>query len=396
MDTLYFDHQATTPIDRRVLQKMEPFWSNSFGNPHSAEHAVGWAANKAVEDAKSSLGKLIGADPDEIVFTSGATEANNVALLGIARGLNSGSNRRRILVSAIEHKCVLAAALALQEHYGFKVDTVPVDQDGRIKQGELKQMISSDVLFCSFILVNNEIGTIQDISEISQICRAFGALLHCDGAQAPTAVDLSEIADQVDLLSLSGHKMYGPMGIGALYIRRDLQPCIEPTIYGGGQQGNLRSGTLPLPLCVGMGEAAKLCSDDETANERDRVRNLRDRFINNLMQSGRKIHLNGPPLNERHPVNANLRFEGFNAQDILGALQPKIAASSGSACTTGIPEPSHVLRAIGLTPAAADASIRFSIGRYTKETDVQIAVELITKALERLSPKHSRGDPPKA
>jgi cysteine desulfurase len=384
-DSIYLDHQATTPLDRRVLKKMEPFWRESFGNPHSAEHAVGWAAEKAIVEAKSSVGNLIGADPDEIIFTSGATEANNLALLGAGRGLDAGSGRRRILISAIEHKCVLAAAQALQKYDGIKVDIVPVDKTGNIKIDELKKMVSSDVLFFSLILVNNEIGTIQDIVEISRICRESGALFHCDGAQAPTAMGLNQIADQVDLLSLSGHKMYGPMGIGALFIRRDLHSCIEPIIYGGGQQDNLRSGTLPLPLCVGMGEAAKLCMDEEAASERGRVRKLRDRFVEILMLSGWKIQLNGPPLDERHPANANLRFEDFNAQDILGALQPNLAASSGSACTSGIPEPSHVLRAIGLTGEAADASIRFSVGRHTTEQDIDAAIELVVTTLERLS-----------
>lgn len=383
-DTLYFDHQATAPLDPRVLRKMEPFWGDSFGNPHSAEHAVGWVANEAVTRAKTSIATLIGADPDEVIFTSGATEANNLALLGISLGLGAEAECRRILISAIEHKCVLASAQALRRHDGFEIDTVSVDKNGKINLDEFERSVSSGVLLASVILVNNEIGTVQDISKISRICRASGVVLHCDAAQAPAAIDLSRIAEQVDLLSLSAHKMYGPMGIGALYIRRNLQTCIEPVIYGGGQQGNLRSGTLPLPLCVGMGEAAKLCCGERAENERSHVGNLRNRFVDRLAQTGRSIHLNGPDLDQRHPGNANLRFEGFNAQDILGALQPKLAASSGSACTTGIPEPSHVLRAIGLTGDEADASIRFSIGRQTTEDDIDEAVALIATALERL------------
>ena len=383
-DILYFDHQATTPLDPRVLRKMGPFWNESFGNPHSTEHVVGWAADKAITDAKTSVATLIGADADEIIFTSGATEANNLALLGIGRRPGAGSKRRRILVSAIEHKCVLAAAHALQRHDGFEIDTVPVDQTGKIKHDEFEGLVSSDVLLCSVILVNNEIGTVQDISEISQICRASGILLHCDAAQAPAAMDLSGVAVQVDLLSLSAHKMYGPMGIGALYIRRDLQPNIEPVIYGGGQQGNLRSGTLPLPLCVGMSEAAKLCGGEEGENERAQVRRLRDCFVERLGQTRWNIQLNGPDVDDRHPGNANLRFEGFDAQEILGTLQPKLTASSGSACTSGTPEPSHVLRAIGLTGDEADASIRFSIGHQTTEDDIDDAVELIVAALKRL------------
>lgn len=383
-DTLYFDHQASTPTAPRVLQAMEPFWRESFGNPHSNEHSIGWAADKAIEGAKISIAAMIGADGDEIIFTSGATEANNLALLGIGRGLGRKSDRRRILVSTIEHKCVLAAAHALQEHDNFKVETVPVDKNGRLNQDELEKMISDDVLFCSFILVNNEIGSIQDISKISQICRSFGILLHCDCAQAPVAMDLADITDYVDLLSLSGHKMSGPMGIGSLYVRRDIHTKIEPIIYGGGQQGNLRSGTLPLPLCVGMGEAAKYCIGDEARENRTHVRHLRDIFVKDLMESRWDIHLNGPSLDDRHPGNVNLRFDNFDAQDILGALQPKLAASSGSACTSGISEPSHVLRAIGLTSEQARSSIRFSLGTRSTESDVHNAVEVITQALERL------------
>lgn len=383
-DVLYFDHQATAPIDHRVLRAMEPFWRESFGNPHSSEHSIGWAADKAIMDAKTSVANLIGADADEVIFTSGATEANNLALLGVARGLGAGSDRQHILISSIEHKCVLTTAQALQERDGFKIGIVPVDHEGNLRVDKLREMISKDVLFCSFILVNNEIGTIQEIAEINQICRETGTLLHCDGAQAPVAIDLSNIADQVDLLSLSGHKMYGPMGIGALYVRREIHKKIEPVIYGGGQQGNLRSGTLPLPLCVGMGEAANYCNGEEATINREHVRYLRDLFIEHLMQSHWVIQLNGPDLDTRHPGNANLRFEKFSAQDILGALQPRLAASTGSACTTGIPEASHVLRAIGLSNEQAEASVRFSLGRYTTESDVLNAVELITQALDRL------------
>lgn len=383
-NTLYFDYQASAPIDPSVLRAMEPFWRESFGNPHSAEHAAGWAANKAVEKARTSVGNFIGADADEIVFTSGATEANNLAVSGLARGLGSRSKRRRILVSAIEHNCVLSATRALAKHHDFNVEIVPVDQFGHIKQGELANSISDDVLFCSFILANNEIGTIQKISGISKICIEAGALLHCDAAQAPVAMDLSNIATEVDLLSLSGHKMYGPMGIGALYIRRDLQSGIEPIIYGGGQQANLRSGTLPLPLCVGMGEAANLCCSEDAASQRMRVRKLRDYFVECMLRTRWKIYLNGPELNDRHPGNANIQFQGFQAQDILSVLQPNLAASSGSACTSGTPEPSHVLRALGLTAEQADASVRFSIGRYTTESEIEKAVDLVTSALLRL------------
>ena len=379
--SLYFDYQASTPVNPAVLEAMAPYWRDSSGNPHSTEHSVGWAANEAIEASKRSIGKLISADPDEIIFTSGATEANNLALLGLAHGLGEKTNRKRILISAIEHKCVLSITQTLMRQKGFIVETIPVDKFGYVDIDVLGELVSDDVLLCSIILVNNEIGTIQKLPAIKEVCKKFDVLVHCDAAQAPVALDLSSIALEADLLSLSGHKMYGPMGIGALCIRRELQPDIEPVIYGGGQQDNLRSGTLPLPLCVGMGEAAKLWVGKEAMNTRNRLRLLMDHFTNEVMQKIPGIRLNGPPLCERHPCNTNLRFEGHSGQDLLGMLQPRLAASTGSACASGIPEPSHVLRAIGLSEIEADSSIRFSVGTPTTEQHIEEAVNLLVNAL---------------
>ena len=257
---IYADYQATTPADPRVLEKMAPYWRESFGNPHSNDHMVGWRAAEAVRESLTSVAMLIGADPDEIVFTSGATESNNLALLGLAR--RAPADRRRILVSAIEHKCVLAAAQALREHESFTVETIPVDREGFIDLDSLENMLDDTVLTASIMAVNNEVGTIQNIPAISGILGSRGILFHCDAAQAPCAMDVGNLAAHADLISLSGHKMYGPQGIGTLYIRRDLQPDIEPIIYGGGQQNGLRSGTLPLPLCVGMAAAARHSPDN--------------------------------------------------------------------------------------------------------------------------------------
>ena len=384
-ETLYLDHQATTPLDSRVLAEMNPYLVESFGNPHSADHSFGWKANRAVEVSAARVANLIGADPDEIIFTSGATEANNLALLGLARRA-SGGKRQRILIGAIEHKCVVAVGRVLERQLGFVVQTLRVDQCGRIDLDELEAQMGDDVLAVSLMAVNNEIGTIQDISYISEIIAPYGVLLHSDAAQAPCAIDLSTFADNVDLLSLSAHKMYGPMGVGALYIRRALHDRIEPMIYGGGQQNNLRSGTMPTQLCVGMGAAADLINNKHSQAERAALARRSDMFVERLANSSWPIRLNGPAAGpNRHPGNANLLFEGFSAHDILGALQPRLAASTGSACTTGIPEPSHVLRAIGLSDLEAESSIRFSLGRNTTDTDVAEAVCMIEDVLSNLA-----------
>lgn len=383
--TLYLDHQATTPLDSRVLAHMTPYLVDSFANPHSADHALGWSAARAVEDSAAQVAALIGADPDEITFTSGATEANNLALLGLARR-GSGGKRRRILIGATEHKCVLAVGRVLASQLGYIVETLPVDRYGQIDPDDLEERIDNDVLAVSVMAVNNEIGTIQNVDRISQVSTSYGSIFHSDCAQAPTALDVSILADKADLLSLSAHKMYGPKGIGALYIRRDLQDRIEPIIYGGGQQNNLRSGTLPTPLCVGMGAAASLLQGEQGKAERGKLAELRDQFLRGLQEMRWPVRLNGPePGSHRHPGNANIQFEGFNAHELLGALQPRLAASTGSACTTGMPEPSHVLRVIGLSARQADASIRFSFGRNTVPQDVTQAIDLIEATLTDLA-----------
>ena len=382
--TLYFDHQATTPVDERVLAEMTPFYGESFGNAHSVDHTIGWQAAKAVDKAAMRVGRLIGADADEIVFTSGATEANNLALLGLGRRCAAG-NRRRILVSSIEHKCVLAAGRALQEQLGYQLELLPVDAYGFVDQTALKNTLSDDVLAVSVMAVNNEIGTIEDIVGLSAIIRESGALFHCDAAQAPCAIDLKEFSTLVDLLSLSGHKMYGPQGIGTLFVRRNVRDCIEPLLYGGGQQGELRSGTVPVALCVGMGAAAALLNTDTAAEKRTQLRRRTQEFVRALRDLDWPIVLNGVEGAIRHPGNANMRFKGFDARDILGSMQPRMAASTGSACTSGNPEPSHILRAIGLSGTQADSSIRFSLGCGTTDADVVEAVELIDESLLQLS-----------
>ena len=380
--TIYADYQATTPVDPRVLEKMAPYWNELFGNPHSSDHVVGWRSAEAVRDAASSVAALIGGDPDEIIFTSGATEANNLALLGLAR--RAPPERRRILVSAIEHKCVLAAARSLEEREGFTVETIPVDGEGFVDLEALATMVDETVLVASVMAVNNEIGTIQDLPRIATLLRGHDVLFHCDAAQAPCAMAVGDLALHADLISLSGHKAYGPQGIGALYIRRDIQERVEPIIYGGGQQGGMRSGTVPVPLCVGMAAAADIVSSAEGVGERARIGQQRDWFVEVVKGNRYPVVVNGPMGNLRHPGNANLRFDGLAAQDILGALQPRVAASTGAACTSGIPEPSHVLRALGLSSEQAAAAIRFSFGRFTTNQDVTEAATLVIKATELL------------
>ena len=383
-DTIYLDHQATTPTDKRVLAAMEPYFSSKFGNPHSSDHIYGWQSAKAVDDAAAKVAYMLGGDADEVIFTSGATESNNLALLGLAHG-NTDTKRNRVLVSAIEHKSVLASAKAVQDQLGFKIETIPVNSDGTIILSALEEALDARVLLVSTILVNHEIGSIQPLNEISKLCAEHGTLLHCDATQAPIAMDMQQASEQADLISLSAHKVYGPKGLGALFVRRDAQSKLAPTIHGGGQQNHLRSGTMPTPLCVGMGIAAELLTGESAQDEREVLHKLSDRLIAGLENLEYPIHLNGSPLSNRHPGNANVRFEGFAAQDILGALQPKIAASTGSACTTGMPEPSYILTAIGLTPAEAESSIRFSPGRYTTEQDIDEAVTLIQQVLDSLS-----------
>ncbi|WP_246472815.1 cysteine desulfurase family protein [Azospirillum tabaci] len=373
------DYQATTPVDRRVYKAMEAHFLEQYGNPHAADHAFGWQAESAVSEARWRIGAAIGADADEIVFTSGATESNNLALLGIARAMPAP--RRRVLVSAIEHKCVLGAARALSEE-GFEIVTIPCGNDGIVDPATVAQVVDRQTALVSVMTVNNEIGTEQPIAEIAALCRSVGAVFHTDAAQALAvqALDVRELG--VDLLSLSAHKVYGPKGIGALFIRRDLPVRPRPIIHGGGQEGGLRSGTLPTPLCVGFGEACALLSREREA-EIVQIRTLRDRLLSGLQASIPGLCVNGS-LAHRHPGNLNVRIPGVEASLLLNAVQPRLAASAGAACTSGIPEPSHVLRSIGLPTSAADESIRLSLGRFTTEQEIEAAVLLLSAAAEEI------------
>lgn len=377
--TIYADCQASTPIDPRVLAAMTNYWRDGFGNPHSNDHAIGWSAARTVDEAAAAVANLIGADADEVVFTSGATEANNLALFGLAR--RAPPERDRILVSEIEHKCVLESARVLAEREGFHVELIPVDRDGFVIESALREMLDERVLLASVMAVNNEIGTAQNLASIADILAPYEVPLHCDAAQAPCAIGTESLSEYADLISLSAHKFYGPQGIGALYVRRDMRSKVEPILRGGGQQYGLRSGTVPVPLCVGMGAAADIAMSAERTAEMNRVEGIRDRFVRSLREAGVAFEINGHWGERRHPGNVNLRFGGRNGADILSAAQPRLAASTGAACASGLTEPSHVLRAIGLTVEEAEASIRFSFGRFNSPEDAEEAARVIDASI---------------
>lgn len=378
---IYLDHQASTPMSSSVFEKMRPFYTNHYANPHSSEHAGGWKTYESILNSKDILSKFCGCDKDELIFTSGATEANNIAILGVGRGTFS-SKRNRILVSAIEHKCVLEASNALARREGIKIEVIPVDKNGAVDIAAMHGMIDDTVRLVSVMAVNNEIGTIQNIISIASVAHQYGALLHCDAAQAPIAVPLSHIFGSADFISLSAHKMYGPKGIGALIIKREHQSKIEPLVYGGAQQDGLRPGTLATPLCVGFAAAAEEISASDFSEKRNSLRRLRKKFVEGLLSSIDGAELNGPALADRHPGNANIQFPHHDGADLLTRLQPNLAASTGAACSSGVIEPSHVLEAIGLSRQQASNSVRFSLGLGTSSDDVKAALELILEAVQ--------------
>ncbi len=377
---IYLDCHATTPVDPVVLAAMHPWWQEGFGNPHSAEHWFGWQAHQAVEDARTAIASLIGAAEEEILFTSGATEANNLALIGGAQARYP--QRTHVIVSAIEHKCVLESAAALQRR-GWQVDVLPVDQEGRVCLDMLAKLVTSNTALVSIMAVNNEIGTIQSLAAIGQLCAAYDVWFHCDAAQALAAMPLDVLDQHIDLLSLSSHKIYGPKGVGALWARMDVRERLHPINYGGGQEQGIRSGTLSTPLCVGFGEA---CRQMERQRHVDAVHmtKLCERLWQGIQQAAPAACLNGPPAPHRHPGNLNIRFVGLDARLLLGKLQPTLAASTGSACTTGIPEPSHVLRAIGLAPVDADSSLRLGLGRFTRADEIERAIDLFATVIQTM------------
>jgi len=375
--TIYLDYQATTPTDARVVEAMLPFLNEQFGNPHSTSHAFGWEAKDAVEAAREELANLIGAEPREVVFTSGATESNNLAIKGVGRFYRE--RRPHIVTLVTEHKCVLESVRRL-EREGNRVTILGVGADGLVDLDELAAAIDDETALVSIMTVNNEIGVIQPMAEIGALCRSRGAFLHTDAAQAAGKVPLDVNAMNIDLLSISGHKMYGPMGIGALYVRRRPRVRLEPLFDGGGQERGIRSGTLPAPLCVGLGTAARLAAD-ELASEAERLGALRGRFLNAIRARVPDMRLNGS-AEKRIPGNLNLSFPGTDSEQLMAALGG-VAVSSGSACTSAEVEPSYVLRALGVEDDLARASLRIGLGRQTTEDEVDRAVDQIADEIER-------------
>lgn len=377
---IYLDNQATTPVDERVIECMLPYFRETYGNPHSNDHYFGWGSKRAVDTARRQIASLLNVDSDEIIFTSGATEANNLAILGILPTLKA-AGKTKIIVSAFEHKCVLESAKAAKE-YGMQLIIIYPDNDGIVSPDELRRVIDSSVGLVSIMTVNNEIGTVQPIKDLCSLAHDVGAFFHTDAAQAAIFMDLDVAASDVDLLSLSAHKIYGPKGVGCLYIKRDIQSKISPLMRGGGQEAGLRSGTVPTMLCVGFGEACHLAKD-ERIKKLNYLRNLSSLFWNTLKQKYPAALLNGKE-NPRHPGNLNIRFPGLDSHSLLQALQPAVAASTGSACNTGTPEPSYVLRAIGLTNEEAASSIRFSFGMQNTEKQIQNAVHYVIEAISSI------------
>lgn len=380
---VYLDNQATTPCDPRVVEAMLPWFTEKFGNPHSAEHGMGRQAEEAVETARAAVAALIGADPREIVFTSGATEANNLAIKGSARFAASvGDPRRRIVTVATEHKCVLESVADLAAE-GFQPMVLPVRGDGLLDAEALRQALSVPTLLVSIMAVNNETGVVQNIPALAAIAREAGALFHTDAAQAAGKVALDVQAMGAHLLSLSAHKMYGPKGVGALYVRRRPRTRLAPLLSGGGQERGLRSGTLPVPMIVGFGAACTLAAT-ELAEEAARIAGLRDRLEQSLLRAVPGSVVNGSRT-ARIPGNLNLTFPGANAAELMRRV-PELCVSTGSACSSADIEPSYVLRAMGLNPAAAARTLRFGIGRFTSAADVDFAAGALAAAHDAISP----------
>lgn len=374
---IYLDYQASTPIDPRVKAVMLEVMDADFANPSSENHSAGWMARQRVEDARETIAKAVGCDSDELIFTSGATEADNLGVLGAALGAPEG--RRRIIVGSTEHKAVLEAALAAEKH-GFFVELLPVDQNGLIAPAELAGRLDHTVAVVSLMLVNNEIGTIQPLKELVALSSAAGAFFHSDATQAPTAMDIDLHDLGVDAASFSSHKIYGPKGVGAFYISATAPWKPTPLMFGGGQEQGLRPGTLPTHLCVAFAAAFQILVD-EGSEERERVSQLRDYLADLLSKEGGGLSLTARPP-KRHPGNLNVRFKGIDADDLLTRLQPNVCASTGSACTSGNLTVSHVLTAIGMSNAEAREGVRFSIGRQTTQEDIEFAACFIAEKVE--------------
>lgn len=375
---IYLDNQATTPVDPRVLDAMMPYFREKFGNPHSRSHAYGWEVEEAVEEARARVAAIVGADPKEIVFTSGATESNNLAIKGVAHFY--GDRKRHIVTVLTEHKCVLDSCRHLQQE-GFEIDYLPVRPNGLIDLDRLSDAIGERTALVSVMGVNNEIGVIQPLAEIGALCRERGVFFHSDCAQAVGKIPLDVNAMNIDLMSISGHKVYGPMGVGALYVRRRPRVRLRALIDGGGQERGMRSGTLPAPLCIGLGAACRIAGDEMPA-ETERVRMLARRLNDGIVGRLDEVILNGD-AERRVAGNLNLSFSCVEGESLMMAIKD-LAVSSGSACTSASLEPSYVLRALGVDEELAHTSIRFGIGRFNTEAEIDYAIDTICENVGKL------------
>ncbi len=374
---IYMDYGATTPVDPRVVDLMVPWLREHFGNPSSRSHAWGWEAEEAVERARGQVAALIGADPREIVWTSGATESNNLALKGAANFY--GTRGKHLITVKTEHKAILDVMRELERH-GFEVTYLDVEPNGLLDLEKFKAAIRPDTILASVMFVNNEIGVIQDIPAIGAICREHNVLLHCDAAQATGKVDIDLATLPVDLMSLASHKTYGPKGIGALYVRRKPRVRLEAQMHGGGHERGMRSGTLPTHQCVGMGEAFRIAGEEMGA-ERERIRALQQRLYTGLADI-EQVFVNGD-LERRVPHNLNISFNYVEGESLIMGVKG-LAVSSGSACTSASLEPSYVLRALGRSDELAHSSLRMTIGRFTTEEEIDTAVRQLKDTVERL------------
>ena len=374
---VYLDYSATTPVDPRVAEKMIPYLTEFFGNAASRSHAFGWKAEHAVEEARGHVAALINADPKEIVWTSGATEGNNLAIKGAANFYKTKG--KHLITQKTEHKAVLDTFREL-ERQGFEATYLEVDSNGLISIEKLKAAIRPDTILVSIMMVNNEIGVIQPVWEIGELCRSKGIIFHCDAVQGGGRLEIDVQKFKVDLLTVTAHKMYGPKGIGALYVRRKPRVRIEAQIHGGGHERGFRSGTLPTHQIVGFGEAARLAKA-EMASEGERIRALRDRLLKGI-QGVEEAYVNGH-LEHRIPHNLNVSFNFVEGESLIMAVKD-LAVSSGSACTSASLEPSYVLRALGRSDELAHSSIRFTLGRFTTEEEIDFAIDLIKRKVAKL------------
>jgi len=374
---IYLDYSSTTPIDPRVAEKMIPFITEHFGNPASRSHSFGWTAEKAVEEAREEVAKLVNADPREIVWTSGATESNNLAIKGASHFYSTKG--KHILTVATEHKAVIDAFREL-EREGYTATYLEPESNGLVDLEKFKKAIRPDTVLASVMFVNNEIGVIQDIEALGNICREQKVIFHVDAAQATGKVDIDLEKLPVDLMSFSAHKTYGPKGIGALYVRRKPRIRIEAQMHGGGHERGMRSGTLATHQIVAMGEAFRIARI-EMQLENERIRKLRDKLLHGL-QDMEEVYVNGD-LKQRIPHNLNISFNYVEGESLIMAVKD-IAVSSGSACTSASLEPSYVLRALGRSDELAHSSIRFSIGRFTTEADVDFTIQLLKEKIQKL------------